>query len=132
MTAENQNIMSDFYSGNHKLVTVTVRDGDGQLKDISTAQEIMYAIYNDDDGLICYKTSAEIGEITVGGTGNADATVELLPKDSFTLTGLYRHEMTIVDASGIQETVMRGKVQIYRSYAQRRKADSLHAYLAGG
>lgn len=130
MTKEAQDILEDFYSGNTKYVTVSVVDAAQAPKNLSGA-EIAYTIYTDKHVVVVRKSSLD-GEITVGGAGNSEATVTIAPTDTLSLSGLYRHEMTITDSNNVTETVMRGKVQIYRSYATRFRDTNKHAYLLGG
>lgn len=130
MTIEGQNILEDFYSGNTKYIIVTVLDGNGAAKNLSGA-EITYSIYTDKEVITLRKSSAD-GEITVGGVSNNEATVTLNSYDTRNISGLFRHEMTITDSNDITETVMRGKLEIFKSFALRQRKTNKHVYLLGG
>ena len=129
MTAENQDILEDFYSANDKFISVTVVDATGSAKNL-TGAEIVYTIYTD-KGIISVRKSSANGEIGISGGSNNIATVTLNSYDTISLSGLYRHEMTVTDSNNDTETVMRGKVQIYKSYATRQRKQSKHVYLKG-
>jgi len=129
MTAENQDILEDFYSANDKFISVTVVDATGSAKNL-TGAEIVYTIYTD-KGIISVRKSSANGEIGISGGSNNIATVTLNSYDTISLSGLYRHEMTVTDSNNDTETVMRGKVQIYKSYATRQRKQSKHVYLQG-
>lgn len=130
MTKEHQDITQDFYSGNTKYIVVTVLKPDGTAKDLQ-GSEIVYTIYTDKAVVALRKTSVD-GEIAVSGTDHNIATATLNSYDTFPLSGLYRHEMTITDGSGVTETVMRGKVEVFKSFASRQRKTSKHVYLLGG
>lgn len=126
MTVEAQDILTDFYSGKSMYIAVTVSDSDGNNLDLSGG-EVVYTIY-DDKGIICLHKST-ISGITLSGTNDHIATVAIAPKDTINLKGLYRHEMTFVDDSGREVTVMRGKVRIFESKARRQRQFTKLAYM---
>lgn len=133
MTVENQNILEDFYTGNHKFIAISVLNKDGSPKDLSNS-EIVYTLYRDNGEVVVYKDKVS-GQITVSGASSNIANVAILPPDTLyptLLTGLFRHELVVVDETGKQETVTRGKVQIFRSYAARLASSYLTAYAEGG
>lgn len=130
MTLTNQNILDDFYEGNHKKISVTVYEDDekSQQKDI-TGAEVTYAII-DNDGNILLTKSTKRNEITITGTNVF--LVELLPEDTIGLAGTHEHQATVVDSLGDKETVFSGRIRIYKSYSLGLQDDIVTAYLEGG
>jgi hypothetical protein len=131
MTAERQDILTDFYAGNSKIIRVLVVKPDGSPKDISNA-EITYAMVTDTGIIILSKSStAGSSEIEiVSGIGGAFV-VKINPPDTITLAGTYRHHANVVDTNGDDETVMVGKVNISKSFARRYRRNTKTAYLLG-
>lgn len=131
MTEINQDIKDDFYAGNSKNIRVTVVDKDEQPFNLNNC-EITYAITDEDEAIRVVKNSRDSSQITIEVSPNNEFVVHLLPGDTAFLNGLFRHMANVVDTNGYEETVMTGKVQIFKSYALRPRQTSMQAYLLGG
>lgn len=134
MTQERQNISEDFYSGNYKEIAVTVYQDIALTtpKNLSGA-EISYSLFTDNGRVVLRKSSANgAGEINITDPNNGGVIVYLMPPDTANVNGTFRHQMNVVDASGYEETVLTGVVNIFKSYAKRFRSSSISAYLQGG
>lgn len=133
MTRERQDITEDYYSGNYKEVNVTVYNPDGSLKDL-TGSEITYAIFTNDGSVVLVKSSANGTEhieiLTPASDGQC--VIKLKAVDTTFINGTFRHQMNVVDTNGYEETVLTGKINIYKAFAKRPRMTSISAYLAGG
>lgn len=130
MTEERQDITADFYAGNKKDIRVTVRNSDGSAKDL-TGAEVTYVIFTDPGKPVLVKSSAR-SQITLTNPVGGVFTVHILAFDTLGLSGTYRHQANVVDAAGVEETVMSGKIVIFKSYARRFRLTSKPAYITGG
>lgn len=131
MTEIRQDITEHFYAGNTKTIQVTIYNLNGTRKEL-TGAELTYVIVTDAGLIVVAKSSANgIGEIEVSDPANGIAIVKLIPADTTSLAGTYRHQMNVVDSGGVEETVMVGKVSISRAYSRRFRSSSIHGYLNG-
>lgn len=131
MTATGQDITTDFYAGNSKIIRVVVLDDLGDPKPLSGA-EIAYAMITDAGIVVFMKHSvAGNGEIEITNPSGGEFVIKLKQVDTALLSGTYRHQANVVDSNGDEETVMVGKVNISKSYAHRMGLSSKHAFLAG-
>lgn len=133
MTFEKQDVVTDFYAGNTKDLTVTVYvdEAKTQVKDLAGA-EITWALFDDDNVTFMVKSSSDATQISVPTPGNGICIIHLLPPDTVNLYGTYRHHVNVVDANGDESTVLTGKVRIFKSFARRFRNETLNAYLEGG
>ena len=99
MTEENQNFT--MYSGDAKLITVTVEG-----LDMQQADEVKWVLKQD---TITVKKDLDDG-ITINDSSSV--TITLDPADTEDIQGSYKHEMEITDAGGNPSTVMRGTATI--------------------
>lgn len=130
MTLERQDITESFYAGNTKTIQVTVRDADGNLKDL-TGSEITYAIFTRDTDVVVLRKSSSVGASEINIVGLGVFCVYLNPPDTALLYGTFRHQANVVDASGDEETVLSGKIEIHKSMAKRYRILNIDAYLQG-
>lgn len=131
MTEERQDINQDFYAGNSKDLRVTIKDADGIVVDL-TGAELTYSLFTD-EGETKFRKSSFIGsaEISIPTPANGVCIVHILARDTILLKNIYRHELSMVDASGNSSTVMVGKVYIFAGYANRHRMATIPAYLQG-
>jgi hypothetical protein len=137
MTVERQNIDEDFYAGNTKVIRVQIWVDAAQTTPktlVAGNYEITYVLH-DDNGNVYVSKSSENGvtEIEVIDLANGICEVHLNPSDTVFLSAMtYRHQMNLVDDSNDEETVMTGKVKLFRSFARRYRSASASAYILGG
>lgn len=131
MTEERQDISEDFYAGNSKDLRVTIKDDNEIVVDL-TGAELTYALFTDEHKVI-FRKSSIIGpsEIDVPTPANGVCIVHILANDTILLKDIYRHQLSMVDASGNSSTVMVGKVHIFASFANRHRMTTTPAYLQG-
>ena len=137
MTVERQNIDEDFYAGNSKVIRVQIWEDAAQTTPktlITDSYEITYVLHDDDGNVYVTKSSAKgVTEIEVIDLANGICEVHLDPQDTVFLAAMtYRHQMNLVDDANDEETVMTGKVKLFRSFARRIRLDSVGAYTLGG
>jgi hypothetical protein len=100
------------YSGDSRIITISIRDDAGANVDVTTAQSIRYGIFRGDGTLMFEK--ALLSGVTVAGSV---VTVTLLPADTASIApALYLHELQITLAAGAVATVLQGKIEIKRDY----------------
>lgn len=133
MTEERQDIKEDFYSGDYKVIRVTVYEKDGVTKKNLVNCEMTYALFDDDDATYIRKSSANgATEIDVTDEPNGGVEIYLLGTDTLHIHGRFRHQMEVVDADDHAAVAMTGKVSIFKAFARRYRTAVLDAYLAGG
>jgi len=131
MTTEQQDVLADFYQGNDKNLLVTILKPDDTPKDL-TGGELTYVWMTDKYVEVLRKSSLVGTEIELVAPANGVCTVHLDGKDTLSLYGTYYHHLNLVDASGVEETVLTGRINVFRTKAIRQRASLIHAYLAGG
>jgi hypothetical protein len=57
--------------------------------------------------------------------------INLVPSDTFNVYGSFRHHVNIVDGAGLEETVLSGQINIFRTLAKRLRLSNQAAYLEG-
>lgn len=131
MTEERQDISEDFYAGNSKDLQVTIKDAEGVVVDL-TGAELTYALFTD-EGKVKFIKSTNVGaaEIDVPSPTNGVCIIHILTLDTILLKNIYRHQLSMVDATGNSSTVMVGKVHIFAAYANRHRMANTTAYLEG-
>lgn len=137
MTFEKQDITEDFYAGNYKEIIITIYEDELKTtpKDVTNA-EITYVIFTEAEipQIVVVKSSLrgsqEIELLVPASDGKCK--VKLLPEDTLHLNGQYRHQTNMKDSNGYEETVMTGRIRIFKSFARMPGEDSLKAYLEGG
>jgi hypothetical protein len=137
MTVERQNIDEDFYAGNSKVVRVQIWEDAAQTTPktlVAGYYEITYVLHDDDGNVYVSKSSANgATEIEVIDLPNGICEVHLDPQDTAFLAAMtYRHQMNLVDDANDEETVMTGKVKLFRSFARRYRSAKASAYIFGG
>ena len=137
MTAEQQDILEDFYDGNSKTIRVTITDDDGNLKPLADC-EMTYVLFGrpsvplsprDKDIEVRKSSFNGNSEIKVISTGICE--IYLTPPDTLDKYGTFRHHLNVVDEDGKEETVLTGKVVIHRAPAKRYRRLGASAYLQG-
>lgn len=132
MTRERQDITEDFYSGNYKEIEVTCYNPDNSLKDL-TNSEITYAIFTNANVTLLRKSSAQgTASIEIIDAPNGKFVIKLVPKDTSSIYGTYRHHVNVVDSAGHEETILTGRIDIFRAFALRFRTSYQSAYLSGG
>ena len=130
MTAEQQDIVADFYQGNTKNILVTILDAQGAPKDL-TSGELTYVWMTDKWVEILRKSSVDPTQIEIVSAINGTCIVHIDPKDTVSRYGTYYHHLNLLDATNVEETVLTGRINIFRTRAQRSRSSSAHAYLLG-
>jgi len=131
MTYERQDITEDFYAGDTKDIEVTIYDQDGQLKDLANSELTYALIYDDAKNPYTLFQKTSVGAIEIEITGTGKCVIHLLPGDTFSFNGTFRHQLHLVDENGYAGIVMSGKVQIFKSFARRSRNSGFEAYLSG-
>jgi hypothetical protein len=137
MTFEEQHIEEDMYSGNYKEVGVTIWEDEAktQVKDLTSAR-LVYVILTDEKVPEVVLTKASFrgdSEIEIlSPATNGICVVKLFSLDTLHLNGTYRHQMNMEDSNGHVETVMTGRIRIFKSFALIHEEQSVSAYLEGG
>lgn len=106
---------SDFsmYSGDSRVLTISIRDEAGVAVDVSTATAIVYGIFRADGTLVVSKALGA-GVTVVTST----VTVTLLPADTAALAGTYGHELQVTMPDGSVSTALHGEMTIVRDYIE--------------
>ena len=135
MTMTKQDIRSSFYEGNTKIIRVTIRDAEGNLKPLENC-EITYVITDrtNYDIIILRKQKKAFDpidgdQIKVVGEGLCD--IHINPPDTVRKFGTYRHHLNIVDENNKESTAFTGLVTIHQAPARRYRANTANAYLFG-
>jgi hypothetical protein len=132
MTYEKQDILEDFYSGNTKILRVTVYDKgevDG-LKDLSNA-ELTYTIVTRDKAEVVLRKSSYRGEHEIKVLSKGLCDIYLRGADTVHIHGTFRHHLNVVDQYGDEATAFTGLIRIYPAPAKRFREQDRHAYLEG-
>lgn len=106
---------SDFsmYSGDSRVLTITIRDEEAVAVDVSTATAIVFGIFRADGTQLLSKTlGAGVSVVT------STVTVTLSPADTAGLSGTFGHELQITMPTGVVATALRGEVTIVKDYIQ--------------
>lgn len=109
MTKENQNIF--LYAGDTKDVFIEVIDSDGVPLDLESAY-IQWVVYEDVTGDSLIQKTSENSIRVEGSTFS----FRILSDDTANLDDDFYHEAKIVDVSGFESTVMRGRFVVNPSY----------------
>ena len=103
------------YGGSTVAIDLTLFAADGTPLDITgSTLEWGMAPKGAVDATVT-KTTANSAQIQVTNAAGGLATVHLLPADTATLVGEYRHELRITDAGGNIETLLTGTLTIRTS-----------------
>jgi len=108
-----QNI--SMYQGDDFSLLITISDTEeiSGLADLSAFTSITWALSKSDHGSAVLSKTAGAAEITVVGDPlDGVVNVVLLPEDTLTKSGVFRHEMQLVDGDGKTHTVLVGKFTI--------------------
>jgi len=106
MTAENQR--AEMYSGDDQQIEVTVTEG-GDPVDLSNST-LEFAIA--DAGTVEVTKTTSGGGITISGTKNDVAVIQLDASDTQSLAGNYDIELEETDGNGNVATLLRGTLTI--------------------
>ena len=108
MTKQNQDFT--IWSGDDKVITVTVYDNDDVIVDITAATITWQLSQNVNSAALITKT---VGSgIALSDPTNGQFTVTLDPADTASLSGRYYHEAEITDSSGNVNTGLVGHATI--------------------
>lgn len=97
------------HSGDDLQVIIEVRDQDGQLVDISDAQDITWSLSNSPTTAAIVTKSLGV-DISIASP--TTFVFDLVPADTSALNGSYYHEAEIITSSGLTYTVLNGRVTI--------------------
>ena len=103
---------SSMYSGDSVSIAVTVTDSVTGAAVNLTGAAMSWALATAPGATPLLTKTSGAGEITVSGASNNVATVALAPADTAELTGVYHHELQIVDGGGNKYTVYQGELYI--------------------
>lgn len=106
----------EMYSGNTKNIACTIRDADGELKDL-TGCNIRWILQKSStlDGVIS-KTLIDTVENGIEVVSTGIFNIILSPADTEGLSGKFYHECEIEDGDGNIFTVFIGKVTIIKTH----------------
>lgn len=104
----------EIVSGDNKTLSITVRDENNAVLDVSTAQKITYVIVNAFMDQIVVMKDRSSGIVA---TPTA-VTVTIDPSDTQGFSGEFIHELEIVDALGQTFTALQGEVLIRKDYIE--------------
>lgn len=108
MTKQNQDFL--MWSGDDKVITVTVYDNDDNVVNITGATITWQLSQNIDSSALITKT---VGSgIALSDPVNGQFTITLEPADTASLAGRYYHEAQITDSSGDISTGLVGHATI--------------------
>ena len=107
MASRNQDFR--IHAGDSKLISVTVRDEDDALQDL-TGATIAWQMAKTPRGPAEISKSTGGSGITLGGTGIFN--VSLDPSDTVGFSGLYYHEAQVTDVTSNVTTVTTGTVYV--------------------
>lgn len=107
-TADSQT--DDMVSGDDQTIKITVTEPDGSPADLS-GSSLTFALADWDDSTVVEKTSGG-GAISVTGTDDDVAEVQLEPADTAALEGRYRMELEEETNGGQTNTLMQGILTI--------------------
>ena len=131
MTVEKQDIRSDFYAGNTKDIQITIVDDTSAPFNLSGC-EIAWCLFTDDWEPLVRKSSANgSAEIEVTDEAGGIVEIHLIPTDTATLQGTYRHQCNVIDSYGYVETVTTGTISIFPAMAKRNRKARVKAFLQG-
>lgn len=134
MTKLKQDINQAFYSGNTKIIKVTIEDADDiddQLKDLENAELTYVVTERTDYTRVILRKSSHKGESEVKITGKGTCEIYLYPSDTINIYGTFRHHLNVVDKYNKEATVLVGMVRIHQNSAQRYRERALSAHLEG-
>lgn len=106
MTIKNQGF--EMWSGDTKVLTITVTDKDGVRVNL-TGATIVYKIF---DGGTAVITKSTANGITITDASGGECQTTLSPSDTSDLDGVYYHECQVTDSSGNVSTIFTGAVTI--------------------
>lgn len=133
MTKERQDIKEDFYAGNYKEIEVICYEPDGVTRTDLTSTEVTYAIFSDENEILLAKSSNQgIDQIELTDAVNGELVIKLYGGDTAFLNGSFRHHVNVVDTNGYEETILSGKINIFKAFAKRFRTTNVNAYLSGG
>lgn len=108
MTYSNQDLL--LWSGDDKVITVTVYDNDDAIVNITSATITWQLSHNVSSAALISKT---VGSgISLSDPSNGQFTITLDPADTASLSGRYYHEAEITDIGGNVSTAMVGHATI--------------------
>jgi hypothetical protein len=110
MSAREQDF--EVFSGNDKILAVTIVDEDGVAVNLGGVQEIIWAIGKTASGTAKFTKSMTSSEIEVVDAAGGRVDVIIDAEDLEPLSGDHYHEMRITDALGKKTTVMYGAVVV--------------------
>lgn len=140
MTRERQDILEDFYVGDHKNIRDTVYDKDGALENLTGGEATFFLIDEETGETQITKSSSLVTEIEILDqvANEGELVVYLVPSDTLRehpdadLYGTFRYQIKFVNASGYASTVTTGRISIFRSPGSPRARHTVtFAYLAG-
>jgi len=114
MTATDQNFTT--WSGDDKVLTVTVTDGSGTATNLTgaTINYELQALPPDGVALLTKTTGGGGISITDAAAGTFEITIAAA--DTASLSGVYFHECQVVDSSGNVSTIFTGRVNIREDF----------------
>lgn len=131
MTIERQDITEDFYQGNSKTISVTIVDENGDPFVLGSEAQITYVIYIEKTEEIVLRKSTEDSGITIPNPTENVFLIHVSSSDTLNLTSSTFRHMANVVKNGYEETVMTGRVNIFRSLASRAKKKTQSSYVKG-
>lgn len=108
MTKQSQDFL--MWSGDDKVITVTVYDSDDVVVDITGATIAWQLSQNVDSAALITKTAGD--GVVLSDPTNGQFTITLDPADTASLSGRYYHEAQITDSSGDISTGLVGHTTI--------------------
>lgn len=136
MTYEKQDILEHFYTGNSKIIRVTVYNQDAEpledpLKNLEDCELTYVIMERDNHAKLRLRKSSNNGPSEIKIVSKGLCEIYLNPPDTINLYGKFRHHLNIVDENGKEGTAFTGLVEIHRTQAIRFREKSIHAFLEG-
>lgn len=101
------------YAGDDAELPFTLTDANGDPLDLTGARLRWACAATVNSAAVITKDSANgDAEIEITSSPGFEASVWLVPADTMNLSGVYRHELEIIDGAGKTETLATGKLTI--------------------
>ena len=103
---------SSMYSGDSVSIAVTVTDSTTGAAVNLTGATMTWALATAPGATALVTKTSTDGDITVSGVSSNVATVALEPADTAALSGVYHHELQVIDGASAVYTVYQGTLYI--------------------
>jgi hypothetical protein len=107
----------EMQSGDTKRLVVTVLDANDVPVSLELVQSIKWWVAKKVTSTVhLFTKSAEVGEgITITDPPNGELRIDIEPADTEGKSGVYYHELEVIDSAGDIQTVLKGTMTVVRS-----------------